>query len=126
MTPKQSVDSSGMQDPRAIHEWVREFNWDDDLAPIWAIAHRADTEFATALLIYWRLEGPWISRSDSNSDAVKLHDFVEARLLSGAYAKGSISYDPVAENALSRVQVAKLKRSGFPSRLLEQVTIADE
>src|SRR5689334_8186649 len=108
-----------MTDPADVHRWVREFNWDDDLAPIWEIALSSETEFATALLIYWRLDGPWFRRSECNSNASKLHDLVEGRLLSGAYARRSLRYDPIADNSLSRVQVAKLKRSGFPIQLLE-------
>ncbi len=48
-----------------------------------------------------------------------MHDAVESRLLAGAYARGSLRYDPVSDNSLSRVQVAKLKRDGFPIQLLE-------
>jgi len=114
-----------MTDPTAIHQWVREFNWDDDLAPMWPIVESSDTDFATALLIYWRLEGPWIHRSGSDSEAVRLHDAVESRLLTGAYARHSLHYDPIADNSLSRVQVEKLKRAGFPMRLLQPDHMAE-
>jgi hypothetical protein len=92
---------------------------------MWLVVQSADTQFATALLIYWRLEGPWIYRSGSDSEAVMLHDAVESRLLTGAYARGSLRYDPVSDNSLSRVQVAKLKRSGFPIQLLEPAYSAE-
>jgi hypothetical protein len=107
-----------MPAPTEIHQWVSEFNWDDDLAPMWEIVQNPDTEFATALLIYWRLEGPWLRRTECNSEALRLHDLVEGRLLSGAYKKRLLRYDPIAENSLSRVQVANLKRSDFPGQFM--------
>jgi hypothetical protein len=108
-----------MSDPAKIHRWVCEFNWDDNLAPIWELVQSAETDFATALLIYWRLEGPWLVRNGRNSEVSRLHDLVESRLLSGVYTKSSLRYDPVADNSLSAIQVAKLKRSAFPVELLE-------
>jgi len=104
----------------ALHEWIRSYNWDDGLAPMWSIVESDATEFATALLIYWRLEGPWFqSGAATNDEVARLHALVEKRLLEGVYAKGTIRYNPVADNRLSRVQVFKLKQSGLPIQLLE-------
>src|SRR5689334_14017764 len=101
-----------MKTPQELHDWVRSYNWDSGLAPIWPIAQSDRTELATALLIYWRLEGPWFQEgSSANEEAERLHALVERRLLAGVYAKGSVRYDPVADNGLSRVQVFKLKKS---------------
>jgi hypothetical protein len=111
-----------MKTPQELHEWVRSYNWDDGLAPIWPVVQSDTTELATALLIYWRLEGPWFQGgAHANEEAGRLHALVERRLLEGVYAKGSVRYDPVADNGLSRVQISKLKQSGLPIQFLEPV-----
>lgn len=104
-----------------IHEWIANYDWDDGLAPIGPIVDDAKTEFATALLIYWRLGGPWLEGDASrvNHDAVKLQRLVRERLLRGYYPRIRLRYYPVEDNRLSKVQVAKLKRSGCPLDLLE-------
>jgi hypothetical protein len=48
-----------MKTAKDLHDWVRGYNWDDGLDPIWPIVESDTTEFATALLIYWRVDGPW-------------------------------------------------------------------
>jgi len=109
-----------MSNPEELHEWICRYNWDDGLSPIWPIAQSDATQFATALLIYWRLDGPWFhSEGSANEEAARLHGLVESRLLHGVYAEGSLRYYPVDENGLSKTQVAKLKRSGVPTQLLE-------
>lgn len=109
-----------MSNPDEVHEWVLLYNWDDGLDPIWPVVENDATEFATALLIYWRLDGPLFRREPSaNAEASRLRALVEKRLLNGDYAKGSLRYDPVADNGLSSIQVAKLKRAGVPTELVE-------
>jgi hypothetical protein len=68
--------------PDGLHEWVVGYNWDDGLAPIRVIVDSPATEFATALLIYWRLDGPWLAASASgvNAEAERLQDTVRGRL----------------------------------------------
>jgi hypothetical protein len=77
------------------HDWVANYNWDDGLAPIWPIVMSPQTEFATALMIYWRLDGPWLeARSDGvNDEAKQLQDYVRQRLLAGFYPR-HITFDP--------------------------------
>jgi hypothetical protein len=110
-----------MIDPAKVHEWVALYNWDDGLSPIWAIVENADTDFATALLIYWRLEGPYSAArgSQASDEARRLLDFVRERLLGGVYHKGKLRYDPVADNGLSQTQVYKLKKAGLPGELIQ-------
>ncbi len=110
-----------MSDAFEIHKWVAEYNWDDGLAPLWPIAKNDETEFATAIMIYWRLDGPWFASpaGKSNDEAKRLRDFVEARLLAGQYPKTSLRYDPIADNGLSKTQVYKLKNAGVPKELIE-------
>ena len=69
-------------------------------------------------MIYWRLDGPWFS-GRPDTDAARLHSLVENRLRSGRYPIGLLRYDPVADYQLSRLQIAKLKKDGFPIQLLE-------
>jgi len=109
-----------MRSPDQVHEWVLLYNWDDGLDPIWPVVENDATEFATALLIYWRLDGPLFGQEPgANAEASQLHALVEKRLLNGDYAKSSLRYDPVVDNGLSSIQVAKLKRSGVPKSLVE-------
>jgi hypothetical protein len=101
-----------------LHEWVAAYNWDDGLAPMWLIADSLRTEFATALLIYWRLGGPWLEGDSApvNAEAVRLQAVVRERLLAGFYSRGTTRFDPSAE--LSRVQLHQLRRAGVPELLL--------
>ncbi len=102
-----------------LHEWVTRYNWDDGLASIWVIVDSSRTEFATALLIYWRLGGPWLETGSTgiNVEAKRLQDLVRDRLLAGFYPRGSVRFDPCAE--LSQVQVYQLRKAGLPDLLLD-------
>jgi hypothetical protein len=108
--------------PTGLHEWVAQYNWDDGLTPIWVIADSAATEFATALLIYWRLGGPLLQVGGSgvNAEAKRLQDTVRDRLLTGFYPTGKAKYDPKGE--LSRTQVYQLRKAGLPELLLGQAS----
>jgi len=72
-------------DTAKLHAWVARYNWDDGLAPIWVIADHPKTEFATALMIYWRLGGPYFEDPPApvNREAKRLQDLVRERLLAG-------------------------------------------
>jgi hypothetical protein len=101
-----------------LHEWIADYNWDDGLAPIWAIVDSPKTEFATALMIYWRLGGPWLKAEPGsvNDEAKRLQNLVQERLMTGFYAQGSSRFDPSAE--LSRSQLYQLRKAGLPALLL--------
>ncbi|AWM35869.1 hypothetical protein GobsT_64060 [Gemmata obscuriglobus] len=105
-------------DAARLHEWVATYNWDDGLAPVWAIAEWPRTEFATALLIYWRLGGPWLEgdAAPGNAHAVRLQAVVRERLLVGFYLRGASRYDPAAE--MTRVQLHQFRKAGVPEVLL--------
>jgi hypothetical protein len=105
-----------------VHQFVAEFNWDDDLSPIAEIIADRKTDFAIALMIYWRLDGPWCnSDAPCNAAAGRLNAEVRSKLLDGFYQNRVLSYDPVADNGLTKSQVAKLRRAGTPSILLDAV-----
>ena len=105
-------------DAARLHQWVADYNWDDGLAPIWAIAGSPCTEFATALMIYWRLGGPWLEAEPGgvNAEAKRLQDVVRDRLLAGFYPRGVSRFDPSAD--LSQVRVRQLRKAGVPELLL--------
>ncbi len=105
------------------HDQVADYNWDDGLACIWPVVDDPATDFGTALLIYWRLEGPWMEQAENpancNHEAWRLNQIVKQRLLGGFYPARRILYDPVQENHLSAAQVHRLKRAGVPDELIE-------
>jgi hypothetical protein len=109
--------------PEASYRLISEFNWDDDLAPVAAIVDSASTDFATALMIFWRLDGPWMKDDDAdcNATARELNLRVRSNLVSGFYTNRRLHYDPVADNGLSKVQVYKLLKNGVEPVLLEPV-----
>lgn len=113
-------------DPVDLHEWVHRYNWDDGIAPMWSVVESSATQYATALLIYWRLGGPWLE-SDSaavNTEAKQLQIKVKERILTGFYPPGPSTFDPLAE--LSRAQLYKLRRAGVPELLLGGMPINPE
>jgi len=109
-----------MEEPKDIHEWVKNYNWDDGIGPVREIIQSAETAFATALMIYWRLGGPWLESDQSEVNAVarELALIVKKRLLAGFYRQASFRYDPVADNGLSKTQVYRLTKDGLPALLI--------
>lgn len=107
-----------METPFQKHEWVAQYNWDNGFDAIWPIVDDEETEFATALMIYWRLDGPWFE-AGATAEAKRLHDTVSERLTSGFYSSRNLQYHPIEDNQLSKIQVYKLRKSGLPSELVE-------
>ena len=103
-------------DTTRLHKWVADYNWDDGLAPMWPIAESQRTEFATAILIYWRLGGPALEANTSplHAEAKQLQAQVRAHLLEGFYPLGPSHFAP----DLSRVQLYQFRREGVPEILL--------
>ena len=71
-----------------LHKWITEYNWDDGVAPIRQVVEEGEIEFATALLVYWRLGGPYLDPGSGavNAEAWKLSQAVKynGRGFSGA------------------------------------------
>jgi hypothetical protein len=103
------------------HNDIVQYKWDEGLERLWPVVDSPETEFATALLIYWRLEGPWIDENilGVSSETQKMISIVKQRLLECFYKKGFLRYDPVSDNRLSKAQVHKLKRATFPIELIK-------
>jgi hypothetical protein len=83
---------------------------------MWPIVESSQTEFATALLIYWRLGGPDLELDVSavNAPARQLQARVRSLLVNGYYVRGTSLFSP----QLSRVELYKLRRAGVPEVLL--------
>jgi hypothetical protein len=107
-----------------LHHWVAAYNWDDGLPPIRAIVDSPSTEFATALMIYWRLGGPWLEDTGVNSGAKQLQGVVRERLLAGYYPRGSCQFDPTDE--LTTVQLYRCRKAGVADLLLGQPRIMSD
>jgi len=105
-------------DSAKLHDWVARYNWDDGLEPMWVVAESRQTERATALMIYWRLGGPWLEAETGgvNSGAKRLQDVIRERVLAGFYPRLSSVFDPRSE--LSKVQIYQLLKDGLPEALL--------
>lgn len=54
--------------PSEQYAFVDQVNWDDELEPITAILHSETRALETALLAFWRLEGPWLYIGDSEEE----------------------------------------------------------
>lgn len=104
-----------------VFAFVSNYNWDDGFDAIRPIVNDPATEFATALLIYWRLDGPYLesSSSDVNTEALNLSRLVKERLLAGWYPKKSLQFFPVVHEELGVMQIHKLKKMGVPKELYE-------
>lgn len=104
-----------------LHKWVEEYNWDDGVAAIRRVIETGEIEFATALLIYWRLDGPYLDTVGGavNAEARTLSQSVRDGLLQGVFPKGGLRYDPVLDNGLTKTQIYKLRRAGVPAELME-------
>lgn len=106
-------------DPSAIRAWVLQYNWDDGLAPMWPLIQNPRTERGTALLIYWRMEGPFFEGEEG--EGARFHSEVEQKLKAGFFEGSAIRYDPVEDNQLSKVALYKLRKAGVPEVLLSPV-----
>lgn len=104
-----------------LHAWVAEYNWDDGVAAIRQVIENGDIEFATALLVYWRLDGPWLDAVGGavNAEARALAQSVRDGLLRGVFPKGELRYNPVRDNGLTKTQAYQLRRAGVPAELIE-------
>jgi hypothetical protein len=101
-----------------LHSWVAAYNWDDGLPPIRPIVDSPATEFATALMIYWRLGGPLLEGAGVNAEAKQLQDLVRERLLAGLYPRGDCQFDLTRE--FTPVQFYRFRKAGVPELLLGQ------
>jgi hypothetical protein len=95
-------------------KFVAEFDWDDSLEPIEHILDSPVCVFETALRAFWRLEGLWyytgVQRHHHHSS---LLDRLARDIEANRYRRSDISYNPISEQRLSRVQVYKLRRAGL-------------
>jgi hypothetical protein len=105
--------------PEQQYQFVVDFNWDDSLDPILQILDSRECVFETALLVFWRLEGPWVITGQlPNHPHSNLIDVLKHDLLSGRYPRGLIRFNPIETEGLSRTQVYQLKKAGLPKALL--------
>ena len=105
------------------HEDIQHYNWDDGIECMWPVVEDPHTDKGTALLLYWRLEGPFLGdrHGEYNHDLWRMNQVLRERICSGFYKRADIPYDPVADSQLSKLQVAKLLRSGVNEILLTPV-----
>jgi hypothetical protein len=95
--------------------FVAEFNWDNSLEPIEQILDSPVCAFETALLAFWRLEGPWYyTGAQRHHHYSLLLDRLAKDIEANRYRRSGISYNPMTEQRLSKVQVYKLRRAGLP------------
>jgi hypothetical protein len=115
------MSASGQHEEGTTHDEIAECNWDNGLAPIWPVVDDPATEFGTTLLIYWRIDGPWLreNAAECNREVCHLCETLEQRLINGFCSSPPINYDQAEDNQLSAVQVHKLKQAGVPVGLIE-------
>jgi hypothetical protein len=102
--------------PRQLFDFVAEFNWDDDLAPIDEILALPSCPLECAVLAFWRGEGPlyWVGDADPTTQLGPKMMALGGAVLAGRYLRAGIRYDPVAAEQLTKVHVYKLKKAGLP------------
>jgi hypothetical protein len=108
--------------------FVTSFNWDDPLEPIVAILGSTHCSLETALLAFWRLEGPWritdplsVGSHPLLSRWAVTVDQLARDIQAGRYRSAGIGYDAIEDNQLSRVQLHKLAKAGLPQVFLTRV-----
>jgi hypothetical protein len=97
-------------------QFVDAYNWDDGLDTIRDILASPDCSLETAVLAFWRAEGPWIYFEPSQADTEigRLVHGLFRDILDAKYARAGIAYDPVSREGISRTQVYKMRKPGLP------------
>ncbi|MCB9688299.1 MAG: DUF4274 domain-containing protein [Alphaproteobacteria bacterium] len=106
--------------PHELHRYVRAYNWDDGVEPILALLDDPAVERATALLVYWLLQGPWHTFLPE-SFGPHPHDaairMLQDRLLANEFPSGTLAFDAIGDLGVTRVQLLRLSRAGMPEGL---------
>jgi len=107
--------------PEQAFKLVYEYNWDDGVENVLPIISEPSCEFATALLAYWRLEGPYFFQGGHHPghEHEALLDKLYSQLVRGHFQHGGARFDPVREYSLSRVDLHKFRKVGLPEELVE-------
>jgi hypothetical protein len=107
---------SRMTSPQ-LHAFILRYNWDDGLAIPRAVLAHVNCERGTALHVYYSLGGPF-AEDQAKGDHRALLGEVKARLLSGSLPERDITYDPVTDWQINKLQLLKLRRAGVPDELI--------
>jgi hypothetical protein len=101
-------------------QFVEAFNWDDPWQPVLEILASPECALETALLAFWRLDGPWHIVNAPSSVPTHMARWVSTveqlsrDIQVGRYHAAGIGYDPIADNQLSRTQLYRLSKAGLP------------
>lgn len=105
--------------------FVQSFNWDDGFSPIREVLKKKDCALETALLAFWRAEGPWAYIEGTEDDAQR--EFVQwlaERILGGFYQPKLGGFDPKESEGVSAVQLLKLTKARLPTVFLGATPMA--
>lgn len=106
--------------PSEQYSFVLSFNWDDGFEPVKEVLLARDCSLETALLAFWRAEGPWLY-IESVVDGSAHTEFVRwlsHRILSGQYPSTLGGFDPRKTECVSKTQLFKLRKAGLPEVFL--------
>ena len=83
-----------------VHQFVLQYNWDDSLAPLLALALAPATEPASILCAYWKTAPRYMHRFRTIADSgihraeFELVELIERNYVAGFYRPGARGWDP--------------------------------
>ena len=102
--------------PSAQFEFIRDYNWDDGFVPVKSILLSESCSLETALLAFWRSEGPWsFVEGTANEDQKEFVYWLADRITRGHYQSKLSGFDPKVSEGISASQILKLKKAGLPA-----------
>lgn len=96
--------------------FVDQYNWDDGLEPIKSILLSETCAQETALLAFWRADGPFLLVGEINEDKIygPFLRWLADRIKKGNYQEKLEGFDPIKSEGVSRTQLYKLRKAGLP------------
>ena len=87
------IDYFGRVSPIRRHEVLSVWNFDHPKAILEWVVSQADTDIATAQMIYWRMEPESVRECEAEED-LPILEIVEQKIGQGFYQDNGIAYDP--------------------------------
>lgn len=102
--------------PSEQFAFVDEYNWDDGLEPINSILLSDSCALETALLAFWRADGPFLFVGEIKEEKTygPFTRWLADQIRNGRYARKLDGFDPMNSEGISKTQIYKLRKAGLP------------